>query len=481
MDHKESNSSKNIENKVALKFSVMRSYTFLVEYLKEIINIKDGVDVEGSIETIKNDIDFKGVNIWILGASIVVASIGLNVNSTAVIIGAMLISPLMGPIVGVGLAVGINDLGMLNRSLKSFGTAVLISVFISTIYFFITPFGEVQSELIARTRPTLLDVLLAFFSGIALIVAKTKKGTVASTIFGVAIATALMPPLCTAGFGLANGNWPFFFGAFYLFLINSVFIILATWLVVKYLKFPLKSYLDVARQKKVSRYILIFSAVVILPSGVTFWSSIQESIFKSNAEKFISQNFDIEGSQIINKKINYKLEKGGSSSIEVYMIGNNINATTEQKLISKLPEYNLKNVKLKIYQSKDNSNELASKLSKEVRTGILEDIYKKNELLIEDRNKKIKFLESQLNLSSISSIPFNSLKKEIKIHYPEVVAMDYGKTIGTDFKEKQDTISTFLIRWNKNLSEKVKQEKKSTLQSWLQVRLEDDKLRVINY
>lgn len=464
-----------------LKFSLKNSFKLLVEYLQEIINIRDGVDVEGSVQSIQNDIDFKGVNIWILGASIAIASIGLNVNSTAVIIGAMLISPLMGPIVGIGLAVAVNNLTMLSRSLKSLGTAVLISVLVSTLYFLLTPFGDVQSELIARTRPNLLDVLIAFFSGIALIVAKTKKGTIASTLYGVAIATALMPPLCTAGYGLANGNWQFFFGAFYLFLINSVFIILATWLVVKYLKFPLKSYLDVARQKKVSRYILIFSAIIILPSGFTFWNSIKESIFKRNAETFISQNFDIEGSQVINKRINYKIEQDGSSSIEVYVIGNNINAETELKLASKLPEYNLKEVNLKIYQSKDNSSELANKLSKEVRSGILEDIYRKNEEVIKDKDEKIRLLESQVNLLSHNDVPYNNLKKEIKLQYQDVVQMEFGKTIATDFSEKQDTISTFLIRWNKKLSKIEKTEKNEALQAWLRVRLNDEKVRVINY
>ncbi len=464
-----------------LKFNLKESFKSLTLYLQEIINIRDGVDVEGSVQSIKNDIDFKGVNVWVLGASIVIASIGLNVNSTAVIIGAMLISPLMGPIVGVGLSVGINDFQMLIRSLKSFGTAVLISVLVSTIYFLLTPFGDVQSELIARTRPTLLDVLIAFFSGIALIVAKTKKGTIASTLYGVAIATALMPPLCTAGYGLANANWTFFFGAFYLFLINSVFIILATWLVVKYLKFPLTTYIDDVRQKKVSRYILIFSAVVLIPSGFTFWNSIQESIFKKDVENFIAQNFDIEGSEIISKKINYKTEEGDKSSIEVYIIGNNIDVNTERLLLKKMPEYNLQGVGLKIHQAKDNSNELANKLSKEVRSGILEDIYRKNEEAIQDKDEKIRLLESQVNLLSHNDVPYNSLKKEIKLQYQDVVQMEFGKTIATDFSEKQDTISTFLIRWNNQLTDEQRREKKNALQTWLRVRLDDEKVRVINY
>lgn len=218
MENKENNTaSETAPDNNELKFSFLRSFVLLIKYLKDAINIRDGIDVEGSVEAIRKDIDFKGANIWILGASIAIASVGLNVNSTAVIIGAMLISPLMGPIMGVGLAIGINNLFMLKRSLKSLGTAVLISVVVSTIYFLLTPFGEVQSELIARTRPNLLDVLIAFFGGIALVVAKTKKGTIASTIYGVAIATALMPPLCTAGYGLANANWSFFLEHFIYF------------------------------------------------------------------------------------------------------------------------------------------------------------------------------------------------------------------------------------------------------------------------
>ena len=381
MENQENNTTKEtIPDNKELKFSFLRSFVLLIKYLKDVVNIRDGIDVEGSIDSIQKDIDFKGVNIWILGASIAIASIGLNVNSTAVIIGAMLISPLMGPIVGVGLAIGINNLNMLKRSLKSLGTAVFISVVVSTIYFLLTPFGEVQSELIARTRPTLLDVLIAVFGGVALIVARTKKGTIASTIYGVAIATALMPPLCTAGYGLANGNWSFFFGAFYLFIINSVFIILATWLIVKYLRFPLTSYIDKAKQKKVTRYIWIFTVIIILPSSFTFWRSIQESIFRSNAENFIIQNFEFEESEVIDKKINYTTEEG-NPLIEVYLIGKPISGETKKMLNKKMLGYNLENTELKIYQSEDNTHEITSRLTSEVKSGIIEELYKKTKKL----------------------------------------------------------------------------------------------------
>ncbi|MCB0409665.1 MAG: DUF389 domain-containing protein [Flavobacteriales bacterium] len=462
-----------------LKFSFLRFFVSLVTYFKTVVNIRDNVDYEGSVEAIKKDIDFKGVNVWVLGASIVIASIGLNVNSTAVIIGAMLISPLMGPIVGVGLAVGINNFQMLTRSLKSLGTAVLISVVISTLYFLLTPFGEVQSELIARTRPNLLDVMVAIFGGVALIVAKTQRGTVASVIFGVAIATALMPPLCTAGYGLANGNWQFFLGAFYLFLINSVFIALSTWLIVKYLKFPLATYMDPVRQKKVKNYILIISLLIIVPSGFTFWNTIQESIFESNAELFISENFTFEGSEVINKKINYNTDEG--SKIEVFMIGETLSNKTERELNKKLSKYSLEGVELKIYQSKDQTDEIAGKLTAEVKSGIIEEIYKKNQDLIEDKDERIRLLEEELSRYQQDSIPFNLVKQEIKIQYEQIAKMTYGKVITTDFAEKQDTLPAFFVRWKPEVPKEVGSKNNEAMQKWLRVRLNNDKVRVMNY
>lgn len=462
-----------------LKFSFLKFFVSLLDYFKNVVNIRDEVDYEGSVASIKKDIDFKGVNVWILGASIVIASIGLNVNSTAVIIGAMLVSPLMGPIVGIGLSVGINDFQMLTRSLKSLGTAVLISVIVSTIYFLLTPFGEVQSELIARTKPNLLDVLIAIFSGIALIVAKTQRGTVASVILGVAIATALMPPLCTAGYGLANGNWQFFLGAFYLFLINSVFIALSTWLIVKYLKFPLASYMDAARQKRVKNYILIISLIIIIPSGFTFWSTIQESIFESEAETFITENFVFEGSEVINKKITYNTDK--PSTIEVFMIGEIVTDKNEKELNRKLASSGIKNVSLKIHQSKDQTDEIAGKLSAVVKTGIIEEIYRKNEDLIKNKDQRIEFLENELMKYRKDTIPFTSIKKEIKIQYPQITKLSYGNTIRTDFKSHQDTLPVFYITWGKNATEVNTKEKTVALQNWLRVRLDNQKVTVINY
>ncbi|MCB0401068.1 MAG: DUF389 domain-containing protein [Flavobacteriales bacterium] len=462
-----------------VKFSFSNLISALLNYFKVVISIRQDVDYEGSVESIKKDIDFKGVNVWVLGTSIAIASIGLNVNSTAVIIGAMLISPLMGPIVGIGLSVGINDFKLLIRSLKNLGTAVLISVVVSAIYFLLTPFGEVQSELIARTRPNLLDVLIAMFGGIALIVAKTKKGTVASVIFGVAIATALMPPLCTAGYGLANGNWKFFMGAFYLFLINSVFIALSTWMIVKYLKFPLATYMNPDRQKKVRIYILVISLLIIVPSGFTFWNTIQERIFANNAERFITENFEFEGTWI-NKKV-IQFEDKGPSKIDVYLMGDIITDYDEKKITGKLAEYDLKNVDLKIHQFKDKSEEIAGKLTAEVKSGILEEIYQKNEQLLNDKDAKITFLEDELLKLRSDTIPFTAIKKEMKVQYPNVIKMSYGKTISTNFNNKQDTTPTFYIHWKPDLPDNDIATEKTAIQKWLRVRLSDDKTTVVSY
>lgn len=229
--------------------SLGSSFKSFLSSLSEILNITDNAQREITIEGIKRDIDFKGFNVWILILAIFIASIGLNVNSTAVIIGAMLISPLMGPIMGVGLSIGINDLFTLKRSLRSFGIAVIVSLVTSTLYFSITPLSDAQSELLARTQPNLLDVFIAFFGGLAGILAGSRKEK-NNVVPGVAIATALMPPLCTAGYGIGTGQWNYFLGAFYLFLINSIFIAIATSLVVRYLKFPLTELPDKRTERK---------------------------------------------------------------------------------------------------------------------------------------------------------------------------------------------------------------------------------------
>ncbi len=259
----------------------------MYRFLKERFNLEtDKADDEATLEYIRKGVEFKGPNLWILIFAILICSIGLNVNSTAVVIGAMLISPLMGPILGIGTGVAINDPELLKRSVKNLIVATLFSVVASTAYFFITPISAAQSELLARTNPTVWDVLIAFFGGLAGIVAGSRKEK-SNAIPGVAIATALMPPLCTAGYGIATGNGYYFLGAFYLFFINTVCISIATFIIVRLLRFPKKKFIDTVQERRVKTWMSVLVLITLLPSIWLAYQTVERSIFEQNANLFI--------------------------------------------------------------------------------------------------------------------------------------------------------------------------------------------------
>lgn len=257
--------------------------------LKRVFSFQNEVDKNMVVNSIKSDISMRGTTAWILVCSILIASVGLNANSTPVVIGAMLISPLMGPILGLGYSISTNDLQTFKSSVTNFLVMVVISVVTAFIFFSIFPLREESSELLARTRPDIRDVLIAFFGGLALIIAKTKKENLSSAIFGVAIATALMPPLCTAGFGLAIQNIDYALGAMYLFSINSIYIIIATYLVLKFLRFPLVNYTNATNRKNINRYISFTSLLIMIPAIITFINVMNESKFNAQGKDFISK------------------------------------------------------------------------------------------------------------------------------------------------------------------------------------------------
>lgn len=261
-------------------------------------------DEQVTVAAIRSGVEFKGTNLWVLIFATFIASLGLNVNSTAVIIGAMLISPLMGPIMGVGLAVGINDFELMKRSLKSYLVATLFSVTTATVYFSFTPLDDVQSELLARTSPTIYDVFIALVGGLAGIVAVATKEK-GNVIPGVAIATALMPPLCTAGFGLATGNLFYFLGAFYLYFINSVFISLATFIGVRVMHFQRKQFMDKARESLVRKYIIAISVATMCPAIYLTYGIVKETFYTSAATNFINSELNFPESQILSREVSY--------------------------------------------------------------------------------------------------------------------------------------------------------------------------------
>ena len=477
----ESNDSEN-QRQVGLE-----AWKGVRNFLFHTLNIQEGTDIPETTAGIKRDIVFQGPRVWILICSIFIASIGLNTNSGAVIIGAMLISPLMGPILGIGLAVGTNDFELLTRAVKNFAVMVVVSLATATIYFSITPLTEIQDELLSRTRPTMLDVLVALFGGMAGIIAgsRTEKSNV---IPGVAIATALMPPLCTAGYGLAMANWSFFFGAFYLFLLNSVIISLSTWTVVRYLHFPLVEYVSAKKQRQYKMGIYGFAGLVIIPSAFLFVEVVRESYFHTRAEQYISQEFVYPGCEVVRSNVVYT---DSTNIIEVFLIGEHIPLGEETQLKSKMVNYGLEDTQLKLYQSKDAAAEIekySGQVSEQVRAGIIEDLYRKNQeqlmgkdSIIANKDLQIRLLEDEIIRYRGDSIPFYQVQRELKVAYPELLRFGFSRAIETNLEGNTDTIPTVMVSWSSRTTRRSRAEQEAKLREWMEVRLNLDTLRVIGY
>ena len=454
----------------------LNTWQSIKKFLTELFDIRSESDRDATIEAVKKDISFKGHTAWILIFSIFVASIGLNVSSTAVVIGAMLISPLMGPIVGIGLSVAINDVDTLKRSLINLGVMVFLSVLTAFLYFKLSPLTEETPELIARTYPTILDVLIAIFGGLGLIVAKTKSGTIASVIFGVAIATALMPPLCTVGYGLAIGNASYAGGALYLFSINAVFIALATFIVSKILQFPLVRYANSKRRKRTAQIASLIAIAVMVPSVWLFIKLLDQQVFENKTKEFVKNVINYEGAEVVKFTQEYK-----SKNIDVYLIGRPVPQNKINDWLTQLEETeNLEGSRLRIYQGADQSGEMAAKLSGEIKAGILEDLYVKNEQIIQDKDEKIRFLENEVALLKIQNVPFEELSEEIKINYENIETFSYSNKITTDFK-KTDTLPVVNIRWKNNVSSSARKADLKKIEAWLKFKMKLDTIQVSEY
>jgi len=452
----------------------LNTWESLKKFFNELFNIHADTDRDSTIEAVKKDISFKGHTSWILIFSIFVASIGLNVSSTAVVIGAMLISPLMGPIVGIGLSVAINDVDTLKRSLINLGVMVFLSVLTAFLYFSVSPLTEETPELVARTYPTILDVLIAIFGGLALIVAKTKSGTIASVIFGVAIATALMPPLCTVGYGLAVGNFQYAWGALYLFSINATFIALSTFIVSKALRFPLVKYADSKRRRRIAQIASLVAIVVMVPSVILFIKLLDQQIFENRTKEFVKNVIQYEGAEVVKFSQDYK-----EKHIEIYLIGRPVpqaQIVEWKALLAKTEK--LEGTDLKIYQGADQSGELEEKISGNLKTSILEELYVNNEERLRDKAQQITFLEDEITrLKSQDNMPFAELSKEVKLLYADIESFSYSKMVSTNF-ETIDTIPVFNVAWADNVRTREKEENNKKLAAWLQFKLKLDTLKI---
>jgi len=442
-------------------------------FFKELLDIQKGADKQGTIQDVKDNISMKGHAAWILIFSILIASIGLNVSSTAVVIGAMLVSPLMGPILGIGVSIGINDIDMLKRSLINFGVTVGLSVITSFLFFSIPIFKEATPEILARTKPDVRDVLIALAGGLALIVALSRRKEMTNTIAGIAIATALMPPLCTAGYGLATGHFSYFLGAMFLFLINSVFIALATFFIIKFLRFPMVKYINSAKRKRIAQMASFVAFVIFGLSIYLFYGLFLKNNFKQKSQEFV-QNLKDKGVSIIDnaQSIDFKNRR-----VNVYVFGKTVSKETIKEWQGLLDKKGI-NATLNVQQNKDDSD---------IRNDLnnLRDLYAQNQKIISSRDEniaqkdaRIKLLEAQLNTYFKRKIPFEQISREAKINYQDLQRLSFYKRLTTDFN-KTDTLIVFETVWADSIKETQKEQNIARLNLWLKTRLNLDTLQVV--
>lgn len=417
------------------------------------INLHNGEEKKDKVlENVTSNISFRGSNLWILACAIIIASIGLNVNSTAVIIGAMLISPLMGPIVGAGFALGTYNFPLLKKSFKNLLIATVVSLLVSGFYFYISPFKDVQSELLARTAPNIYDVLIAFFGGLVGVIAITRieKG---NPIPGVAIATALMPPLCTAGFGLATFNFSYFLGAFYLYTINCFFICIATFLVVKYLHYP-SSIVDSKYEKRIRYSISFLILIMIVPSSYLAYNLYNEKKFTKTAEIFLQKEFEKNGYTLIYKKINYN---ANPKTIDVAFLNKKFTAEEIKSYNKMLSDNGLANTKINIRQ---NNSDLKSEILSEIN---------KNNTNLSEKDIALSSLRSELDNYKVSD---STLGKEIQILYPDMSGVSYGKI--AQYPETDSARLQFVMIYS------GKKVNELQLKSWLEKRLNEKNVKLLN-
>ncbi len=453
------------------------------KFLVELLDFRHDTDHAATIEAIKNDIPFKGATAWILIFAVFVASIGLNANSTAVVIGAMLISPLMGPILGVGMSFALNDIDTFKKSAVNLATMIVLSLFASFLFFYLFPLSEDTSELLGRTKPDIRDVLIAFFGGLALMVARTKKGTIASVIFGVAIATALMPPLCTAGYGLAEGNLVYFSQAMYLFTINTIFIALATFIVLKLLNFPMHKYANSAKRKRYKTIAAIVGIVVMIPAVFTFITVYKENKINNQIVAFIKNEINANPSyQLMDEDFDMQTK---TLSLNFF---NEVSEAEENSLKNQLtndPRYvNLVDVKLNIKGSDTKSFDLITTAYQEKR-----DELRESKNIIEGLQNKIKDLENTITslnnrieqdavANNQKAVAFSRIAQQAKIRYNDINTIGFANVLSSKDFIKIDTIPVAMITWQPNLTDSIISIKEKELRSWMQSELGLDTLYI---
>lgn len=422
---------------------------------------RDKANEHFTIEALKDDVDFRGAKVWVLIFAIMIASLGLNVNSTAVIIGAMLISPLMGPIIGLGLGLGIMDLDLVKRSFRNLAVMTLISITTATLYFWLSPLSQAQSELLARTQPTIYDVFIALVGGAAGILASSTRNK-GNVVTGVAIATALMPPLCTAGYGLSQGNLSYFFGASYLYLINTVFIGLSTLVMVRVLGFPQRQFIDKAREAKFRRWIVVIAVGMALPSIYFGVRLVGKSIVEEGAHRFVRDQLDTSSNQVVRETLDTE-----SRTLEVVLLGQALSEQYIDSIRHLMPAYGLGDVELVVRQGFGQQEEVDIDV---LRSVVLKDLYSRSDEMIRRQAEEIDSLRHLLEGYQLHSTLQATLTDEAKSLFPQVThimiatAERDGKAVYVGLYESDGRLSD---------------AEEERLRSWLRVRLKAPNLKIV--
>ena len=435
------------------------------EFLTTTLNLTNDVDIPAASENIRKNIPFRGPNVYILFVAIIIASVGLNVNSIPVIIGAMLISPLMGPITGLGLGLGTNDRELVLFSIKNLLVMVGISLLAATLYFMLTPLEiDNPTELLARTRPTIYDVFIALFGGLAgvLETARKEKGTVIS---GVAIATALMPPLCTVGYGIANLSWQYTIGALFLFCINCIFIAMAAYLMAKFLKFPVKT----VEQHRTRYFILSYALVILLAATSIFtgYHVIRENDFTKLANRFVKKNQNIGKTYIYDSQVNIDSKP---YMLELRLAGEKLNEDTKEMLLRDAENYGIMRSQIVIHE------DATVQVDRFNETEIVKNLMATNASNVQVRDDSIKLLNAQITAYKQRELPAKQLAEELQVQLPSITRLTLAK--GTAL-EQNVVMSEEQVVVVAHCSEMPSEEEKTRVYEWLKIRLQVEDLEML--
>ena len=452
----------NLKTPITMKSFFQR----VLIYLHSLIRFSDEIDYENASASIRKNIAFRGTNVFILACAIIIASVGLNVNSIPVIIGAMLVSPVMGPILGFGLGLGTENARLLKDSLKNLGVMVGISIIASSLFFLLSPLSLANpSELLARTNPTIYDVLIALFGGLAGIIeiSRKDKGTVIS---GVAIATALMPPLCTVGYGLSIWNWSYVLGALYLFTINSIFIALATFLAVKYFRFPaVESDEQRIRLPKSAFYIILL--VVIVPSIISAISVVKENNFKIQAEQLVNDNKNLGKCFIYDHKATYSRK---SPTLELFLAGETLTPEARNQFYKDAERYGITRSQIIFHEDATSIRQELSEVE------IVKSIYEHTDQQIKRLNDSIAKLDAQLNDYKEKEIPVDVIAKELFAQYPDITNLSLTRGSSVNVNDPQNTEQIVAIITS---DKPIDDDSHDRIERWLKVRLNNENVVVV--